>query len=605
MQTGPRIADVEALLGEAFRHHQAGHLAEAANLYRKILTIDARHADCLHLLGVVAHQTGDHAAAIDLMSKAIGVRGDVAMYHHNLGNALHAQGRLGEAVAQYECAIALDSNVAEMHCNLGNALQAQGKLDDALVHYERTVALKPDFVQAYCNLGCALQARGRLEEAVARFEHAVMLAPNVAEVHHNLANALSEQNRLADAVVHYQHAVMLKPDFAQCHGDLACALRDLGRLIEAQRAYERAIELAPRTGLHYRHLLNTKRVVGGDPHLAAMESMAREMNSLPPEDQKQLHFALGKAYADLGQQERSFRHLLAGNALKRAEFVYDEAAALGLFDRVRAVFTPDVLHDMGGLGDPSRMPIFIIGMPRSGTTLVEQILASHPHVFGAGERDDFARAAVTLRRHADAGLRYPEVVPGLPAEALRGLAASYLHVIRATSSGARHVTDKMPSNASFAGLIHLALPNARIIHVSRDPIDTCVSCFATLFGSGQPYSYDLAELGRHYHAHESLMQHWRAVLPPETMLEVRYEDVVADVERQARQIVAYCGLAWDDSCLGFYKTSRPVRTASALQVRQPIYHSSVGRWQPYKPFLQPLIDALRAAPTMIRYNRER
>jgi Sulfotransferase family len=222
---------------------------------------------------------------------------------------------------------------------------------------------------------------------------------------------------------------------------------------------------------------------------------------------------------------------------------------------------------------------------RSGTTLIEQILASHPKMFGAGELRHLSLLAASLPG-------FPEIVPYLSAERLRQLGTSYVDAVGAMAPDAERVTDKMPGNFALAGLIHLALPNARIIHMRRDPIDTCLSCFSILFTNGQPYSYDLAELGRYYRAYEELMEHWRSVLPAGVMLEVRYEDVVSDLEQQARRVVAHCGLEWDDACLGFHEARRTVRTASAAQVREPIYRSSMGRWRPYKELLRPLITEL-------------
>ena len=280
----------------------------------------------------------------------------------------------------------------------------------------------------------------------------------------------------------------------------------------------------------------------------------------------QLDFALAKAYADLGDHDGSFRRLLSGNALKRGRIHYDEDAALGYFDRIRAVFTPALLREkekLGG-GSTSATPIFILGMMRSGSTLVEQILASHRQVHGAGELRTMTLLTQAVRDAGGKPVPYPEFVPGLEAGALDQFAAHYLAEIRKLSP-APHITDKMPENFFFAGLIHLALPNARIIHTVRDPVDTCVSCFSKLFAADQNHTYDLAELGRYYRRYQELMAHWREVLPPGRMLDVRYEDVVADLEGQARRIVAHCGLDWDPRCLSFHATERPVRTASVAR----------------------------------------
>jgi hypothetical protein len=237
------------------------------------------------------------------------------------------------------------------------------------------------------------------------------------------------------------------------------------------------------------------------------------------------------------------------------------------------------------------VPLFILGMPRSGTTLVEQILASHSEVFGAGELRTFERSVGGLDGPDGAPASFPEGVASLSAEQFRRLGAIYVEGV-APMASAQRITDKMPLNFLFIGLIHLALPNARIIHTRRDPVDTCLSCFSTLFTGEHRVAYELGELGRYYRAYERLMAHWRGVLPMGVMLEVTYEDLVADFDREARRIVAHCGLEWEDACFDFHLTRRPVRTASAAQVRQPIYKSSVGRWRPYKHLLRPLLEAL-------------
>jgi hypothetical protein len=230
-------------------------------------------------------------------------------------------------------------------------------------------------------------------------------------------------------------------------------------------------------------------------------------------------------------------------------------------------------------------------MMRSGSTLVEQILASHPQVFGAGERKDFANVvnALGASETAEEGPNRP-----LDGAALYRLGTAYLAAVTEGTPPAERIVDKMPANFRFVSLIHLALPNARIIHTHRDPVDTCLSCFSQLFNEKQPFTYDLGELGRYYRAYQTLMEHWRRVLPEGVMLDVRYEELVADFEPQARRIVAHCGLEWDDRCLSFYETRRPVKTASVVQVRQPIYRSSVGRWRPNSDLLRPLLEALGA-----------
>jgi len=238
------------------------------------------------------------------------------------------------------------------------------------------------------------------------------------------------------------------------------------------------------------------------------------------------------------------------------------------------------------------MPIFVLGMPRSGTTLVEQIIASHPMVHGAGELQKLNDVILTFREPNGKTIPFPEFVPALDAAALKQIGARYVMSVRKLAPTNERVTDKMPSNYYFVGLIHLALPNSKIIHVVRDPIDTCFSCFRKLFVSGQNHTYDLGELGRYYRRYEVLMAHWRRVLPRDRILHVRYEEVIADLEGQARRIISHCGLPWDDRCLSFHEMIRPVRTASATQVRQPIYKNAIGRWRVYEEQIEPLLSAL-------------
>jgi hypothetical protein len=323
-----------------------------------------------------------------------------------------------------------------------------------------------------------------------------------------------------------------------------------------------------------------------------MQELAKDVGSLDWQEQIPLHFAMAKMLSDNNDYKRSFDHLLDGNALKRNHTTYDEAATLGAMDNLRAVFTRKLMHANKDIGEPSRVPVFVLGMPRSGSTLVEQLLSSHPDVFGAGEIPDFVNAAVEVGGPNLEALHFSEDASGTFGKQLRQIGASYLERIGRAAPKATRIINKMPDNFRLVGLIHLALPNARIIHTCRDPVDTCLSCFSTLFAGNLPFTYDLEELGRYYRSYDALMAHWRDVLPPNVMLDIQYEDLVDDYEGQARHIVAHCGLDWDERCLNFHQTERPVRTASAVQVRQAIYKTSVGRWHQYESSLAPLLSTL-------------
>jgi hypothetical protein len=323
-----------------------------------------------------------------------------------------------------------------------------------------------------------------------------------------------------------------------------------------------------------------------------MEDLAQRAASLPIKRQIELHFALAKAYEDVERRDDVFRHLLVGNALKRSQLAYDESAVLSGFDRIRSVFTPALMRSFDNVGAPSEAPVFIVGMLRSGSTLIEQILASHPQVFGAGELPNFCNAVAGFRPTPEGDFVFPEGTEKLSGENLQRLGARYISEVTALAPDATRITDKMLSNFLFVGLIHLAIPNARIIHAVRDPLDTCLSCFSKLFTTGQSHTYDLAELGRYYRGYRGVMEHWHRVLPQGRILDVHYEDVVGDLEGEARRIVAHCGLPWDPRCLAFHETKRPVLTASANQVRLPLYDSAIGHAQGYARFLGPLRAAL-------------
>jgi tetratricopeptide (TPR) repeat protein len=620
----PDLAEAHSNLGTVL--FDQGKLDEAEAAYRQAIRIKPGHAKAHSNLGNVLQDLGKLDEAVDAYRRAIKIRPDYAEAHFNHGNALRKQGKIDEAVAACRRAITINPDSAEAHCNLGAAFCDQGDLDQAVVAYRQAVQLKPDYAKVQSDLGVALFNQGKLDEAIAAYHQAIRIKPDnveayfnlgkafydqgnldlgvaayrqvirikpeYAEAHSNLGVALYDQGKLDEAAATCRQAITLKPNFADAHANLGLALMQLGKLSEAREALKHAVRLSPSNASYLGDFGKIARFVAGDPHLAAMEQLSRESASLSIDDRIKLHFALAKAYEDVGRHAEAFQQWLDGNTLKRRQVVYDEATTLGEFDRIQAVFTSELMRTWQNVGHASSVPVFIIGMPRSGSTLVEQILASHPQVFGGGELMHFAEAvkAVQTTRAGLAIFREPAL--SMTGDAYRSLGARYLAEIEHLAPGSTHITDKMPRNFIFAGLIHLALPNAPIIHTVRDPIDTCVSCFSKLFSGEQNYTYDLAELGRYYRHYQALMEHWHHVLPASRILDVRYEDVVADLEGQARRIVAHCRLDWDPRCLAFNETVRPVRTASVAQVRQPIYTSAVGRWRVHEKYLGPLLAEL-------------
>jgi Flp pilus assembly protein TadD len=496
-------------------------------------------------------------------------------------------------LASYDQALAIKPGLIDALYNRGSLLKELNRPGEALATYKKALAINSNYAEAHITCGNLLQSLNRPEEALASYNKAIAVNPNIVDAHVMRGDLLRELNRSEEALASYDRAVAVNPDYAVAHDRRGLVLIELGRLAEATSAHESAIALAPRKAPFYYNLTAVKQLTLGNPLARAMKKLSRDIASLDWEDQTTLHFALAKTFADNADYKRSFRHLLDGNALKRKRVDYDEAAILAAIDNARAMFTSELTRANQGLGEPSRIPVFVVGMPRSGGTLVEQVLCSHPKVFGAGEIPEFLNAAVEVGGPNLDALNFSGENSEMLGDQLRGIGASYVRRIARMAPAAERIVNKMPDNFRLAGLIHLALPNARIIHIRRDPIDTCVSCFSKLFvKDNAPFTYDLAELGRYHRAYDSLMAHWRDALPPNVMLDIQYEDLVADIERQARRMIVYCGLEWDERCVNFHRTERPVRTASAVQVRQPVYKTSAGQWRNYETFLRPLLSAL-------------
>jgi len=620
----PTVSLYHVNLGEMCR--LAGRTEEAIALGRRALELDPENACALNNLGIAFFDQGDFAEAIACYERAISLRPDFAQAHSNRGNALQRLRRFADAEQAYRRALALQPEFADGWNNLGTCLRELGEVDEAERAYRVALERQPNNADTLDNLALTLKdlerfedaaelmrqalaidpARdafythyaatlvdcGKLDEAAKAASSAVSLNPANYDAINQMGRIAFERDDLEGALERYREALALNPGLADAQNNMGNALKELGRLEESRNAYLEAIRLDPGSTGAYLNMADTKTFTPGDPHLTAMEDLAAKTEGVSATDRIHLGFALGKAYSDLKDYVRAFQCLREANRAKRATARYDEAATLEFFDRVEATFTASSLRGHSRRGDPSAMPIFIIGMPRSGTTLVEQILASHPAVQGGGELKTLSDLTRGVSDAQGNNIPYPEFAPLLDEAALREIGARYCAELSKLAGAASRVTDKMPSNYYFVGLIHLILQRAKIVHCVRDPVDTCVSCFSKLFSAEQPHTYDLGELGRYYRRYERLMEHWRRVLPKGRMFDIRYEDVVADIEGQTRRLLRYCGLPWDERCLEFHQTSRPVRTASATQVRRPIYKSSVGRWRLYEKELEPLLTAL-------------
>ncbi len=618
------VALFHANLGEMYR--QQGRLDQAIEHGQRAVALDAAMPSAHSNLGIAYFDLKDYDRAEACQRRALELDGHLASALNNMGSICRARKDNAGALDWYRKAIAAHPGHLESLSNLGAVLLEDERAEEAAVPLEQALRLNPDYAEALCNLGLVRNALDRHDAALPLLRRALELRPGYAEAFAGLARVFHEKESLEDAERCARRAVELAPDKAEMYGLLASILIEMARSDEARQMYRRALEIDPENneallGLGHLemeggdmekaealfrqalalkadnlparfHLAQVKKVRPGDENLAALEAAALAAQdadaALPSKKAMSLHFALGKCYDDSKQYDKAFPHFLEGCRLKRATYDYDANAVSRHFDSIIRTFDRGLLDRLRGAGDASQVPIFVLGMPRSGTTLTEQIIASHPDVHGAGELPDL----LAIAQRPLNGMGFPDNIRAIDRDRLAAWGADYVAGLRGRAPDAKRITDKMPANFFAVGLIHLMLPNAKIIHVNRNPVDTCLSCFTRLFNRKQNQTYDLAELGRYYVDYMRLMEHWRKVLPAGTFLDVQYEEIVADQEAQARRMLDYCGLEWNDACLDFHKHKRSIRTASVTQVRQPIYTSSVERWRPYEKHLGPLLDAL-------------
>ncbi len=554
----PETPTLTEAVREAERLKASGRLAEAEILLKQILAAAPAFHPAYHTLGLIAYEVGKLPLAVELIAKAIELDDKVALYHRNLGEMCRRLGRLDEAVAAGRRAAGLAPDDLDAHYNLGLALTDKGEWDAAIRAYRRGLELNPDHGLSWNNLGAALEKGGDLAEAETAYARAVALNPSHYEAQNNLGAIYSAQGRLEDACRCFDEAIRANPDFSEAHFNLS----------------------------------SLKTYCEDDPHWLYLERNRDKAAGMPEKARIRYWFALGKAREDVGRYDEAFAAYAKGNRLQHALLPYDEAGADERLARVIRTFSREFFESRARMrpsvhGDQA--PIFIVGMPRSGTTLLEQILSSHPGVYGAGELLDLND--VIMARSANS--RFPDFVPGLSAEDFARMGEAYRDRVWKLAPDAARITDKMPANFFYIGMIHLMLPDAKIIHAMRDPMDSCFSNYARLFNDTMEFAYDLGTLGRYYARYITLMRHWHEVLPQGSILDLRYEDMVADTEGQARRVLEYAGLPWDDNCLAFHRNTRHVKTASVAQVRKPIYKTSVARWQRFERHLQPLLDIVQ------------
>jgi len=549
--------DVRQLLEIARKRHEAGQLAEAEQGYRQVLAIKPEDPDAWHLRGVVALQLGQFQQAIEHISRALNLRAEFPEALNNLGSVMLA---------------------------MGNVEQAEKLIRLAL-------KFKPDYADALGNLGALLNTLERPKEAVDVLRQAIKSNPRAALAYNNLGNALRDLGQLEEAEQSYRRALRLdsdNPGYAAASGGV---LMQRGEHDEAMGLFKQALSRDPLCVPALCGLAVSKKIGPNDPEVALFQKAAARVRSLGFRDQVEFMFAWGKLHDDIGDYANAFKCLAEANRLRRTQRHYSRAEEDQALGAIIEAYTPARMESLNEAGLSTELPVFVVGMPRSGTTLTEQIISSHPRVFGAGELKvlgRLVREGFGLERGSD----MREAVQGLTVQTVNAFAGRYLAQLRALDMGAARITDKMPANFWHIGLIRLMFPNARVIHVRRNPVDTLLSCFQQNFGEGQAFSNDLADAGHYYGLYRRVMQHWHELLPG-FVLDVDYECLVSDPEVESRRLIEFVGLDWDDACLRPSENRRAVRTASQWQVRQPVHTGSIARWRRYEQELQPLLASLR------------
>jgi len=619
-------------LSAAIEHHRQGRLDEAASLYEAVLVQAPEHPETLHLLGLVTLQRGDPGQAVALVSRAIAVRSTQAAYHATLAEAFWALGQLDRAVSAYQSALKLDPDHPEYHSNLGATLIDLGASDEAIAQFHEAIRLRPDFSAAHNNLGNALRLQGERVSALEHFRRAVQLEPFSAEARSNLGEMLLDSGQPAEALMHCRQAVGLRPDSPSALTNLGNVLHVLGRLDEAQACFREAIQQKPSMAAPHAALAGVLEELGDlvqsdtelrealrhDPrHAGALARLAtRFRDKLPDADRSAIEALLADfglsaqdrctlqfGLAQVADARRKFKEATEfarlANAIQKTDFerrgmTYDPSAHRSFVERLLATFTADYFLRVRGLGRPTRRPVFVVGLPRSGTTLVEQVLASHPSVFGAGELQVVREILDLLPQTMGRDAPPLDCVANVDQKAIERLAQRHESALEAMSGSAPRVVDKMPENTLYLGWIATLFPQAILIHCRRDLRDVALSCWMTHLAHVR-WATDTDHIASRINDHLRLMDHWHRVLPI-PMLEVDYESMVADPERKARELVDWCGLEWDPACLTFHESRRPVRTASAAQVRQPVHYRSVGRWKNYAESLAALFVNIEQEP---------
>jgi tetratricopeptide (TPR) repeat protein len=598
---------------------------EALEILQRAVDIAPGFPKAQEDLGTVLLNMKRHEEAAKHLLKATQMDGNNANAFFKLGGALKTLGRMDDAEQAIQRSIELspqkgklaraaelfsqrefrgaeqivkqllqenprDVNAAILLARIG---MDAGCYDDAEKILHKITQMAPSFIEAWHDLGTALREQDKLLEAVEVFERATRLDGNNAISHHLHASALAMTAKPEQAEIAFQRAVELNPNDPRAYLGLGHVLKTVGKQEEGIAAYRKAMQLHPNLAEAHYSLSNLKTFSFTNEEI---DDMHYRLEHEKLTDQSKVHFAfsLAKVYEDAKDYDQAFKYYAQANEANRAAVAYDPVQNQLTNRKIREVFNAELFEQYRGqvIGCQDASPIFIIGLPRSGSTLLEQILASHSQVDGTSELPDLSLVASSLNKERALGEAYQKTVLSLSPEAILALGEGYIKRTRRHRANALYFTDKMPNNFIHVGLIQLILPNAKIIDARRHPLDSCIGCFKQHFAKGQTFTYDLFELGEYYLEYHRTMQHWDKVLPGR-VLHVQYEEVVADLETQVRRLLEFCELPFEDDCVNFHNTDRAVRTASSEQVRQPIYKGAINTWQRYEKHLESLIETLQ------------
>lgn len=610
-------------------HHREGRTEAAEVLYRKVLKRVPTQPDALNLLGVIAQERGRPARAVQLISQALRSKprfpealvnlaraqreaGDCEGAADSARNAILLQPNLAEAhiqlgralldlkddeasAAASRAAIALVPRSLDAHVNLAAALTRLKLWEDAGQAYQAAHALKPDRLETLKDFARVLRELNLHEDAVRFLDRAVVLAPNDSDLLVAHASALKRAQDVPRAMEACRRAIALAPERSDLWIMLGSSFANLGRFGDARDAFNRALALDPDSAEARRGLVSSGQLEASEGELQRLGALAED----PAQSvgaRAAAAFSLGGLFDKAGEYDLAFDRYAQANRLARdahADTVglFDPDALRRHVDSIIASFTPDTMRAASDWGDASALPVFIVGMPRSGTTLTEQIAASHPLVHGGGESQAIGQIVGRLSGRGG-GMGPAHWNP----DDVRREASAHLARLGQAGGDAALVTDKMPDNIFWLGAIATLFPRARIVLCRRDLRDVCLSCFFQHFTAGLNWTHDLSDLAFRAKEVERLVAHWREVLPT-PILEIQYESMVNDLEGESRRLIDFLGLPWDSACLAFHETERPVLTASVWQVRQPLYTTAVGRWRLYREHLTPLLDGLAGIVT--------